>query len=121
MGEMQGGTATALAYLAMAAVVICNIVGNIFMKIGSSAVGSRAVLLGLFGWQTAAGLLCFGLGVLFYALALKTLPLHVAQAVAALQFVGVVTAAVLVFGEAMSLEKWLGIALICSGLLLVTR
>jgi undecaprenyl phosphate-alpha-L-ara4N flippase subunit ArnE len=122
MGETQIGITAAIPYVAMGIVVVSNVLGNVFMKLGSSDVGpSRALLLGLFGWPTVVGIMFFAWGILFYALALKTLPLHIAQSIAALQFVGAVVAAVVVFGEVISMGKWLGIALICTGLVFVTR
>lgn len=111
--------ARALPYLAMAAVVIGNVLGNVFLKLGSTPATDRTLLLGVFSWQTIGGIGFFVLAVLCYAMALKTLPLHLAQAIAALQFVGAVAAAAVFFGEAITGLKWAGIACICIGLALV--
>jgi multidrug transporter EmrE-like cation transporter len=119
MVETQSGLARAVPYLAMGAVIIGNVLGNVFLKLGSSVDASRAQIFGMFGWQTVAGIGFFAAGILCYALALKSLPLHVAQAIAALQFVGAIAAAAMFFGEAITALKWVGIALICVGLVLV--
>jgi drug/metabolite transporter (DMT)-like permease len=91
------------------------------MKLGSSVDARHAPILGVFGWQTLLGIGFFASGVVFYGLALKIVPLYAAQAVVTLQFVGVILAAVIVFGEALDLRQWLGIAFIVIGLSLVTR
>ena len=110
-----------LPYAALSAVVIANVLGNIFMKLGSSVDAKHAPILGVFGWQTLLGISFFASGVLFYGLALKVLPLYTAQAVVTLQFVGVILAAAILFGEAIDVRQWLGIAFIIIGLGLVTR
>ena len=111
----------ALSYLALAAVVIANVAGNIFMKIGSSSPPREAIFFGVFGWQTALGITCFASGVLFYAFALRTLPLYAAQSVVILQFAGVMLSAALFFRENISPLQWTGIFLILTGLTLVIR
>jgi drug/metabolite transporter (DMT)-like permease len=119
MVENQSVSSSALPLVAMLAVVVGNVLGNVLLKIGSSVEPGKAMLLGMFGWQTAAGIGCFASGVLFYAFALKSLPLHVAQAITALQFVGAIGAAAILFGEPITNTNWAGIALICAGLILV--
>lgn len=111
----------ALPYIALGCVVIANVLGNIFMKFGSSTDARHAYIFGIFGWQTLLGIGFFASGVVFYGLALKLLPLYMAQAVVILQFVGVILAAAIVFGEVIDMRQWLGIAFICIGLSLVTR
>jgi drug/metabolite transporter (DMT)-like permease len=50
---------------------------------------------------------------------LRRVPLNIAQVLAAAQFVGVVIAAGLVLGEPISPARWLGIACIGLGIVLV--
>jgi len=121
MKSLETSTVALWPHLAMAAVICGNVLGNIFIKLGSVANSDRTLLFGMFGWQTLVGAGCFAAGLMSYAWALKYLPLHMAQAIAALQFVGVILAAVLVFGESIGQVKWVGIAMIATGLLLVTR
>ncbi len=121
MIETQAGLVRALPYMAMTGVVVGHVLGTIFIKLGSSVDSNRAAIFGIFGWQTLIGAGLFASGLVFYAWALKHLPLHMAQAVGSLQFVAVMLAAALFFGEAIILQKWLGIALILVGIVLVTR
>ncbi len=112
---------SALSYAAMGLVVCGNVLGNIFLKIGATTEPERAVFFGMFGWQTIMGIGCFAGAVLCYAFALRVLPLHLAQSIAALQFVGAVTAAYIIFGEPIDEMKWIGILMICGGLVLVAN
>jgi drug/metabolite transporter (DMT)-like permease len=106
-------------YVTMLLIVASNVMGTVLIKVGASPPPDRAYLFGLFGWQTAAGIACFGAGVLLYAWVLKYLPLHIAQAVASLQFAGNVLAAAFLLGETITAEKWLGIVFILVGLSIV--
>ena len=105
----------------MGAVVAANIAANVLLKLGSSATGRQPVVLELFGWQFLAGIACFGLAVVLYAWSLRHLPLHLAQAIASLQFAGAVLAAHFLLGEAVSSASWLGILFILLGLIIVMR
>lgn len=105
----------------MIGVVAGNIGGNIFIKLGSTVTDGRAVLLGLFGWQTLVGIVLFASSLLLYAWALKFIPLYVAQSIVALQFTGAVMAAYFYFGERIDGLQWVGIVLILAGLFVVAR
>jgi drug/metabolite transporter (DMT)-like permease len=93
----------------------------VLIKIGASPHLGHAYILGQFGWQTAAGIGCFGASVLLYAWALKYIPLHVAQSVLSLQIVGAILASALLLGETITPQKWLGILVIWVGLGIVLR
>ena len=73
-------------------------------------VGSPLVLLGLF---------FYGLGALAWIAALTRLDLSVAYPFLALNFVLVALSSWLILGERVPLLRWLGIAVICVGILLV--
>ena len=100
-------------------VVALTVGGNLMLKIGADASPAERVLFGLLGWKSAAGLALFGCGGVLYAVLLRWVPLNVAQVFAATQFVGVVLAASLVLGEAISPARWLGIAFVSIGVLVV--
>jgi uncharacterized membrane protein len=51
---------------------------------------------------------------------LRALPLHIAQAFAAVQYVAVVMSASLLLSERIALTSWLGIACIVVGILLIS-
>jgi undecaprenyl phosphate-alpha-L-ara4N flippase subunit ArnE len=64
------------------------------------------------------GLAAFRFAGLFYAAALRFLPLNVAQSYAASQFVAVILASRLL-GEPIVFERWIGISLISGGIVVV--
>jgi drug/metabolite transporter (DMT)-like permease len=100
------------------AMIGCCVAANLLMKLGSQDAPS-AVLLGFLSWRTVFGLAAFGLGGLFYAAALRFLPLNLAQSYAAAQFVAVILASRLVLGETVPAGRWLGISMIMIGILIV--
>jgi undecaprenyl phosphate-alpha-L-ara4N flippase subunit ArnE len=79
----------------------------------------QRVLLGVFSWQSFVGLALFAIGGLIYALVLRALPLHVAQAFAAAQYIAVVMAASLLLRERIACTTWFGIGFIVVGIVLV--
>jgi drug/metabolite transporter (DMT)-like permease len=108
-----------LPYVAVVLVALCNITGNIMLKLGAG--GSSVLLLGLAGWQSIAGVMLFGSGIVLYAWALRFIPLHVAQIIASLQYAGVIVAASIVLGEAITTMRWIGITFIAVGILVCMR
>jgi drug/metabolite transporter (DMT)-like permease len=108
-----------ITLLGFVAVIACTVAANLMLKLGASVPEAQRNLFGLLGWKSAAGLALFGCGGIVYALLLRRVPLNVAQVFAAAQFVGVVIAAGLVLGEPISPARWLGIACISLGIVLV--
>jgi drug/metabolite transporter (DMT)-like permease len=100
-------------------VVGCTVGANLLMKTGAVAGGvDRLSILGI-DWKTFAGLALFGIGGIVYAWLLRFVPLNVAQCFTALQFVGVIVASLVVLSEPISPTRWLGVALIFVGIILV--
>jgi uncharacterized membrane protein len=54
-----------------------------------------------------------------YSLVLRILPLNVAQSFTAAQFIAVILASTIVLGEAVSVQRWLGIVMINGGIVIV--
>ena len=102
-----------------AAVISCTVAANLMLKLGAGVPAPQRIFFGVLGWQSAAGLALFGCGGILYAVLLRRVPLNLAQVFAAAQFVGVVIAASLVLGEPISPARWLGIACIGFGIVLV--
>jgi drug/metabolite transporter (DMT)-like permease len=104
------------AVLAMLVVVVLNIVANGFLKQGAleAQAGSS-----WFNSMIAIGALAFGAAFLAYVFVLRTLPLHMAQALAALQFVGAIVISRWFFLEKIGLVQWIGISLIIAGIILL--
>jgi len=96
-----------------------TVAANLMLKIGAMDPPGARFVFGVMGWKSAAGLGLFGFGGIIYAVVLRYVPLNVAQAFAAAQFVSVVLAASLVLGEPISLLRWCGIGCTAFGILLV--
>jgi drug/metabolite transporter (DMT)-like permease len=99
----------------------CTVLGNLALKVGaqrpSAFAGWPANVINL---QVAMGAAWFALAFLFYALVLRRLPLSLAQAIFSVQFVLVILAANLVLHESIGGMRWMGIALMAVGLLVVS-
>jgi drug/metabolite transporter (DMT)-like permease len=102
---------------AFALMVSLTIGANLLLKTGAAAnaAGSWS-LLAILNWRSMLGLASFGCAGLIYAILLRWLPLNVAQSFAAIQFVGVILASMIVLGEPISRTQWIGILLIASGI-----
>jgi drug/metabolite transporter (DMT)-like permease len=98
----------------------CTVVGNLLLKTGAGERGIGGVWpFSLLNMHTFLGALAFGMAMIFYLMVLKRTSLNLAQSIFALQFVLVIFAAHLVLGEAIGVYRWVGIALIAVGLLVV--
>ena len=105
--------------LGFAGIIGCTVGANLLLKSGAMVPASQRVILGILGWQSAAGLALFGIGGLVYAVLLRSVPLNVAQVFAATQFIGVILAARLVLEEPISPMRWAGIACTALGVAIV--
>jgi undecaprenyl phosphate-alpha-L-ara4N flippase subunit ArnE len=106
-----------LTYVVM---ISLTVIANLLLKIGAVAEDSSKWLGLVNGW-IVGGLAAFGTSALFYILILKWLPLHVAQSFAAMQFIAVILAASLVLQEPITPLRWIGIAIIFIGILVVSQ
>jgi drug/metabolite transporter (DMT)-like permease len=111
---------TVVPLLGIASMVALTVGANLMLKLGAMAPPAERVLLGALSWQSIVGLSLFGIGGVIYAFVLRALPLHVAQAFAAVQYVAVVLAASLLLSERIAPTSWLGIAFIVVGIVLVS-
>lgn len=68
-----------------------------------------------------AGMLCYGTSVCVWLAALSKAPVSTAYPMLSLGYIVVAAASVLWLGESLSPAKVLGIALICAGVVLVSR
>ena len=68
-----------------------------------------------------AGMLCYAASICVWLAALSKAPVSTAYPMLSLGYVVVAFASVLWLGESMSMPKVLGIALICAGVVLVSR
>ena len=103
-----------------AGMIAFTVAANLMLKLGAAAPQAERVFFGVIGWKSAAGLVLFGCAGLLYAVLLRSISLNLAQVFAAAQFVGVVLAACFVLGEPISPVRWVGIAFVSLGILLVS-
>jgi multidrug transporter EmrE-like cation transporter len=68
-----------------------------------------------------AGMLCYGTSVCVWIAALSKAPVSTAYPMLSLGYIVVAAVSVLWLGETLSLPKAIGIALICVGVVLVSR
>ena len=109
----------ALPYLLLIGVVCANIAANVLIKLGANSVARGSGLIALVNPRVIAGIACFGVGVVLYAAALRSVPLNVAQSVAILQFAGVILASAILLDEVISPMRMVGIGLIGLGVIVV--
>ena len=105
--------------IGFATMILLTVAANLMLKLGAAVAPAERVLFGMFGWKSLSGLALFGCGGILYAVLLRGVPLNVAQAFTAAQFIGVVLAASIVLGEPVSPARWVGIGCIAIGILLV--
>jgi undecaprenyl phosphate-alpha-L-ara4N flippase subunit ArnE len=105
--------------LGIAGMVALTVGANLMLKLGAMVAPAQRALFGILSWQSVVGLALFGAAGIIYAFVLRAVPLHVAQAFTAFQYVAVVMAASFLLRERISLTSWIGIACIVVGILLV--
>lgn len=105
-------------WLLMLPVVAINVCASLLLKTGALSPPS-AIFLNLLNWRSFSGLMCFGIGGLAYAWLLRYVPLSVAQAVLASQYIFTVLGAWLLLHESIDRVQGLGFALVAIGLALV--
>lgn len=100
--------------------MVCTVIGNLLLKIGSGHRGVSDVWpLSLLNMHTFFGAIAFCIAMVLYLMVLKRTALNLAQSIFALQFVLVIFAAHLILGEPIGAVRWMGIALIAAGLLVI--
>ena len=112
-------------HLATAALILASmtftVLANLALKVGAGRGGYFVSWpLNLVNVHVALGAASFALAFLFYALVLRRLPLSLAQAIFSLQFVLVILAANQLLHESIGGARWVGIALMAAGLLVVS-
>ena len=103
---------------------LCTSAAQIFYKAGvkhlPTSIGALAhadALLAL--WPIAVGLALYGVGALLLIIALRTGDLSVLYPIIATGFIWVALLSSVIFGDALSLQGWLGIVAIMIGVSLI--
>ena len=107
-----------ISYGALAAAILIGVAGQLLLKDGAdrSAEGILAQFLNPF---TIGGLAAYGLGAIFYIVAIKRIPVSIAFPSVALSYVLVAIAAHLLWQEALGWQQFAGIGLIAAGILVL--
>lgn len=105
--------------LGLIAMMCCTVIANLLMKLGATTPAAERFFFGIVDWKMAAGLVAFGCAVVVYAMLLQSIPLNLVQSLAAAQFIAVIVASKLVLAEPISATRWVGVALIAAGLVVM--
>lgn len=109
-----------LTYALVLATISCTVAGNLLLKAGAERQGIYPLWpLSILNVHVIAGAACFGLGLLFYTMVLKKIPLNIAQSVFSIQFVVVIIASSILLGESIPNIRWIGFIFVGIGLFII--
>lgn len=110
------------AWLMLALSILFNVAGNLLVKQFSATSGEIRRLWDYVALPFVLGIAAFGVGVIFYGRALKEIPIVLAYPIQVGACILVIAVfAVAVFGERIGASDALGIALIATGIVLLSR
>ncbi|HVP88207.1 MAG TPA: EamA family transporter [Casimicrobiaceae bacterium] len=121
-------TWTAFAFLLSG--VLLNAAAQLFLKAGTNALGvitlTRENWIDQFGRlalepHLAGGILCYAVSVVVWIIGLSRVPVSIAYPMLSLGYIINAIAAHYLLGEAVTLQRWLGIGFIIVGVWLVAR
>jgi len=109
-----------LIYLLIIATISCTVLGNLLLKTGADKPGMYAVWpFNIINIYVVLGAVSFGLGLLFYTMILKRMPLNIAQSIFSIQFIVVIIASSVFLNELIPLMRWVGFAFVAVGLFII--
>jgi multidrug transporter EmrE-like cation transporter len=122
---------TALTWALLLGGVFLNACAQLLLKAATRHSGELVADSGQVSWSAVSNLLsvvplwvglgCYGISVILWLGALSRVPVSVAYPMLSIGYVINAFAAALLFGEALSVGKLAGIALICAGVLVLAR
>lgn len=128
---MNTGAISAVTWVFILAGVGLNAVAQLLLKVATRPLAHFADVSGATLWSAVwilakslpfwAGMLCYGTSLCVWLAALSKAPVSVAYPMLSLGYIAVAAVAVLWLGETLSPVKVAGIALICVGVVLVSR
>ena len=111
--------------------VALNAAAQLSLKAATLSSGALVSDAGQVGWQNAArllhslpfwtGLTCYGISVILWLGALSRVPVSVAYPMLSLGYIANALAAAALFGEGLTVQKMLGIAIISAGVVVLSR
>ena len=110
--------------------VLLNAGAQLLLKAGTNVLGvitlTRENWAGQFGRMAVephllGGILCYGVSVIVWILGLSRVPVSIAYPMLSLGYIVNAIAAYYLFGESLTLARWLGIGFIIVGVWLVAR
>lgn len=115
-------------YILLAVSILIAVCGQLLMKRGMQIFGSFSLtqlhlkIIPMFlNPYIFFGLSLFGLSAVFWLVVLSRLPLSFVYPMVSVAYVLVALASMLFFKENVNLIRWLGIAVICFGVFLISR
>ncbi|HSS71015.1 MAG TPA: SMR family transporter [Casimicrobiaceae bacterium] len=121
---------TLVAFSFLLTGVLLNAGAQLLLKAGTNALGvitlTREDWLGQFGRMAvephvAGGIACYAVSVVVWIIGLSRVPVSIAYPMLSLGYVVNAIAAHYLFGESVTLARWLGIGFIIIGVWLVAR
>jgi multidrug transporter EmrE-like cation transporter len=106
--------------VSFALMIGCTVAANVLLKAGAMVPSAERAIGGVCDWRTLLGFAFFGASAVVYSGVLQSMPLNVAQSIAASQFVAVILASAIILAEPISLVRLTGIALITLGIIVVS-
>ena len=123
-------TLTAPAFAFLFTGILLNAGAQLLLKAGTNALGvitlTRDNWFSML-WRMAhtgpfiAGVACYGVSLLVWIMGLSRVPVSIAYPLLSLAYIINAIAAYFLFGEAMTVMRWLGLGLIIAGVLLIAR
>lgn len=112
--------------------VLLNAVAQLLLKAGASVGGPISIVAGWSAlWRTAAGMVqhpailgglaCYSISVMVWIVALSRVEVSIAYPMLSIGYVVNALLAWWLFGEDVSVQRWLGIGVIVTGVVLVAR
>jgi drug/metabolite transporter (DMT)-like permease len=107
--------------LAVTGMITFTVIANLLLKTGAvlGRESGGAWWEQILNWRIASGFASFAVAALCYTIVLRTVPLNVAQSFTAAQFIAIILASSLVLAEPITAMRWVGMALIACGILVV--
>jgi multidrug transporter EmrE-like cation transporter len=97
-----------------------TVAANVCLKAGAVVPAAERTIPSLCDWRTLLGFAFFGTSAVIYSGVLRSMPLNMAQSIAASQFVAVILASALILAEPIPPMRLFGILLIVAGIAVVS-